>query len=178
MSTQTLSAVSLETIGHYSNAAKAIVGAYRTGTTRLLQGLEGRLATGLNNERVTMSESLKNSLLAVEQQITSLIHGSIEGAASVAERAIEAAANAAATSVNTAAAAGSQVQTSLPGNSAEAIVTMNMPAAQLSRDVAARLAEVAQKVSERVAAGEPVVTVEDITPAVVATPAKHARAAR
>ena len=175
MSNQTLSAVSLETINLYANAAKSIVGAYRAGSSRALQGLEGRLATGLNSERVQISESLKTSLLAAEQQIAAIIRGSYEGASSAAERVIEAATSVATTGVNTVSAATSQVQAGLPGNAAEALFTLQMPGAQLSRDVAARVADAAQKVADRVAAGEPVVTVADVTPvAPVAT--KRARA--
>lgn len=173
MSTHSLSAVSLETINLYANAAKTIVGAYRAGTTRTLQGLEGRLSGGLNSERVQISESLKTSLLAAEQQIASLVQGSIEAAATAYERAIEAAATAATTGVNSVAAAGSQLQDSLPGNTAEALITLQMPGAQLSRDVAARVAEAAQQVAERVAEGVPV---ELVTGRTVPATSKRARA--
>lgn len=172
MSTQSLSAVSLETINLYANAAKAIVGAYRAGTTRALQGLEGRLAAGLNSESLQISASLKNSLLAAEQQLASLVHGGVEAAATAYERAIEAAATAATTGVSSVAAAGSQLQSRLPGNTAKALITLQIPGAQLSRDVAARVAEAAQQVADRAAAGVPV----EVVPArTVPTTSKRAR---
>ena len=174
MSTQALSAVSLETINLYANAAKAIVGAYRTGTTRALQGLEGRLSSGLNSESVQISESLESSLLAAEQQIASLVYGGVEGAVAAAERAIEAAATAATTGVKSVAAAGLQLQDSLPGSTAKALITLQMPGAQLSRDVAARVADAAQQVADRVAAG---VSVEEATPGTAPASSKRARAA-
>lgn len=176
MSTPSLSAVSLETINLYADAAKAIVGAYRAGSTRALQGFEGRLSGGPISESMQISESLKSSLLAAEQQIASLVQRSVEAAATAAERAIEAAANAATTSVNSVAAAGSQLQSSLPDNAAETLIALQMPGAQLSRDVAARVAEAAQQLAERVAAGEPVVSAEDLAPRSVPATSKRARA--
>ena len=161
MSTPSLSAVSLETINRYASAAKSIVGAYRTGTTRALQGLEGRLVGGLNSERLQISAALKSSLLAAEQQIASLVHGGVEAAAAAYTRAIDTAATAATTSVSSVAAAGSQLQNRLPGNTAEALITLQIPGAQLSRDLAERVAEAAQQVADRVATGLPV---EAVTP--------------
>lgn len=173
MSTQSLSAVSLETINLYANAAKAIVGAYRVGTTRTLRGLKGRLASGLNSDSVQISDSLKSSMLAAEQQIASLVHGGVEAAASAYERAIEAAATAATTGVNRVAAAASQLQNGLPGTTAEALIALQMPGAQLSRDMAARVAEAVQQVADRVVDGLPV---EEATARSVPATSKRARA--
>lgn len=173
MSTSSLSAVSLETINLYASAAKSIVGAYRTGTTRALQGLEGRLAGGLNSESLRISAALKSSLLAVEQQIASLVHGGVEAVATAYTRAIDTAATAATTGVSSVAAAGAQLKNSLPGNTAEALITLQIPGAQLSRDLAERVAEAAQQVVDRVATGT---LVDAATGRTVPTTSKRASA--
>jgi hypothetical protein len=171
-----INTLSHQTINLYADAARAIVGAYRNGTQRLLQGLDGRLESGLASERIAISAPLKQSLIGAECQITSLIQTGLHSVASVADQAIQAASNAATTSVNTIAAAGAQVLPSLPGDTAGVLATLNLPVAQLSHDVAARVAGTVRKVSARVAAVEAPVAAVAKTPR--ATASKRARAAR
>jgi hypothetical protein len=177
-----ISTLSLQTVDLYADAARSIVGAYRSGTERLLKNVESRLQNGLGSERVSISDPLKQSLVDAQRQIAGLIQAGLHGVAGVADQAISAATSVATTGVNTLAAAGAQVQKGLPGDTGELLVTLNKPAAQLSHDVAARVAGTVRKVSDRIGNGKPVVDMEDIQEAVAKVApraaAKRARAAR
>lgn len=176
----TISHLSLQTVDLYADAARSVVGAYRLGSERLLKNVEGRLQNGLGSERVAISDPLKQSLVDAQRQIAALIQAGLHGVAGAADQAIAAVAGVAATGIHSLAAAGAQVGKGLPGDSGELLVTLNKPAAQLSHDVAARVAGTVRKVSDRVANGKPAVDVEDIVEAVKAprAAAKRARAAR
>ena len=175
-----ISTLSQQTVDLYADAARSIVGAYRSGTQRLLQNVEGRLQSGLGSERVAISDPLKQSLVDAQRQIAGLIQAGLHGVAGVADTAISAVTTVATTGINTLAAAGAQVQKSLPGDTGHLLVTLNTPAAQLSHDVAARVAGTVRKVSERIGNGKPVVDVEDMVVKAprAATTTKRARAAR
>ncbi|MBS0447411.1 MAG: hypothetical protein JSR59_15835 [Proteobacteria bacterium] len=178
MTTATITHLSQQTVALYADAARAIVGAYRDGAERLLGRVEGRLAGGLGSERVAISAPLKQSLLDAERQIAGLVRAGLQGVAAAADQIVNATASVATTGVKTVAAAGAQVQQSLPGDAGSMLVALNLPAAQLSHDVAARVAGTVRKVSERIGRGESVVDVEEVVAAPRAAATKRARAAR
>lgn len=174
----TITTLSQQTVDLYADAARAIVGAYRSGTQRMLERVEGRLETGLSNERIAISAPLKQSLIQAERQIAGLVRASLHGVAAVADSVVSAASNVATTGVKTIAAAGAQVQQSLPGDTANVIAALNLPVAQMSHDVAARVAGTVRKVSERIGQGVAAVEVEEVAAAPRANTTKRARAAR
>lgn len=175
----TIVSLSQQTVHLYADAARAVVGAYRDGTERLLGRVEGRLQNGLGSDRFAVSAQLKQSLVDAERQIAGLVRAGLQGVAAAADQIVNATVSVATTGVNTVAAAGAQVSQSLPGNTVEFLAALNLPAAQLSHDVAARVAGAVRKASERVGRGETIVDVEEVVaPAPRASTTKRARAAR
>ena len=155
MSNESLSTVALDTINQYARTARYVVGTYRTGVHRVLDGLGGKFADSLGNERISLSEPIKKSLVVAEQELAGLIGGGVARLSSGADRAIDAAVDTASAGVQSVAGVADRIQRAFPSIAAQSLLRINMPALLLSREAAQRVADAAEKYSLRMVGERP-----------------------
>src|SRR5258708_4311584 len=94
MSTQTLGSVASNVVGQYSQVGKLIVGAYRSGAQRLVNGANTRYAAFLDSRALPLvNDAVKASLIDVQKQIAGFVESRIATGTGRAEQAIELLAN-------------------------------------------------------------------------------------
>jgi hypothetical protein len=173
MSTQTLSSVAMHVVGQYSQVGQLIVGAYRTGARRVLDGANTRYAASVNASPLPLvNEAVKASLIDAQQQIASFVEGGISSASAGAEQAIEMVAGGVDKVVQRIAVAADRVEAAFGTTAIRTVGILAMPAAQVSLEMANRAIEGMERLSARyMDAGAEVIEV----PAAARRPSKAGR---
>ena len=153
MSIQTLSNVTLETIENYRNAASAAVDAYRVGSHRLIDALNGSLDKNFYGRTEKVLPQLTEKLTQVRGNVSDIIVKGVDELAMRTEKAIEMSSKGAAARVAKVTRYAVGLDKKLVANSIEAAVRVSLPGAQAALAVSAKLAEGADALS-RVAAGK------------------------
>jgi hypothetical protein len=154
MTIQTLSTVTLDTIENYRNAATLAVDAYRAGSHRLIDAVNGSLENKVYSRTAKVAPNLTSALSQVRGSLSDIIVKGIDGVSSNTEKAIAVSSNAAAERVSQVADFAAGIDNRLLANGIEAAVRLSLPGAQAARAVSAKLAEGANALS-RVAVGTP-----------------------
>lgn len=152
MNAQTLSSVTLETIENYRHAASLAVGAYRVGSLRLIEAVNG----GIDSVYVRTGKVAPQLTKAVSQlrgDFSDIIVKGVGEVASRTDKAIEVSSETAVIGVAKVAKFAAGIDNAIVVNGLEAAVRLSLPGAQVARTVSAKLAEGAD-VLARVAAGK------------------------
>jgi hypothetical protein len=151
MSTQTLSSVASHVVGQYNQVGKLIVGTYRAGTQRFVNGANTRYAEFLNSRSLPlMNDAVKASLIDAQQQIAGLVEGAITNGIDRAEQVIDFVAGGVNGGIQRIAATAERVATAFDTNAITTVGSLTMPAAQVSLEIANRAVEGTKRLSARV----------------------------
>jgi hypothetical protein len=151
MSTQTLSSVASHVVGQYTQVGKLIVGTYRAGTQRFVNGANTRYAEFLNSRSLPlMNDAVKASLIDAQQQIAGLVEGGITSGIDRAEQVIDFVAGGVNGGIQRIAATAERVATAFDTNAITTVGSLTMPAAQVSLEIANRAVEGTKRLSARV----------------------------
>ena len=157
MSTQTLSSVATSVVGQYSQVGKLIVGAYRSGAQRIVQGANTRYAAFVSGRSLPLvSDEVKASLIDAQQHIAGLVANGIAGGSDRAEQAIELLAGGVTGGIERVAATAGRVESVFNTKAVSTVGTLAiMPAAQVSLEIAKRAVEGTKRLAARVNGAEP-----------------------
>lgn len=172
MSTNTLNSVAIDVVGQYNLAGKYLVNAYRAGAERLTTQIGERYVAMIKSPSLPMvGTSVRNSLIAANEQFTGLVVAGVTRAAAQAELAIDRISDSTAQGIKSLGSVGQRVEAVVGTPVVDTLSKFNMPAAKLSLQFAGSVVEGTKRLADRVAA------VEEIVVAEVKAPAKAAKRA-
>ena len=161
MSTQTLSSVAIGVVGQYSQVGKIIVGTYRTGAQRLVEGANTRYVSFLTERKLPLvNDAVKARLLTLQQKFVGLVDGGITTGSDGVDKAIDLVAGGVNGSIERIAATTDRVQTAFDTTALSTVGALTLPVAQVSLAIASRAVEGTKRLSDRV------IGVQAVTPEV------------
>lgn len=161
MSNPTLNAVAIDVVGHYAVTSKNLVQAYRLGTQRVVSTLNTGYTNVLqSNSMSKVDDSIRGSLLAAHEQFMGFFVNGVAKATEQADLAIDRAASASHEGLKRLAGFGDRVKTVVGAPAVDTMTKLNMPAAQMSLQLAGAVSEGSKRLVERVAGVEDAVIAE------------------
>lgn len=140
MSVQTLSSITLETIENYRNAAIFAVDAYRAGSLRLIDAVNGGIDT-VYSRTGKVAPQLTKTVAQLRGDLSDVIVKGVGEVASRTDKAIEVSSETAVAGVTKVAKFTSGIDNPIVVNGLEAAIRLSMPGAQVARTVSAKVAE-------------------------------------
>jgi hypothetical protein len=154
--TVTLNSIASDIVGHYSRAARGLVGAYRTGSERAIEFSGERYAQIVEKIQLPLvTEEGKARIVAAERRVADVVSKGVSRISSGLERAIDAVTERTNKNIESFA---EQTEWTKDMFVVNAVRQVNMPGAKLQLEIASRIEDAVQQLSERVA-GEPVAPV-------------------
>ena len=175
MSLTTLNAVAIDVVGQYALASKHLVKAYRLGTQRVVAQINERYTSMITSPSLPMVDaSIRSSILSAHQQMTGFFVGGVTRATEQVDLAIDKISDTTAQGIKRLGGVGERFEAVVGKPVVETMTKINMPAAQLSLQIAGQVVEGSKRLVERVAAVEEAVAAT----VVAATTVAKARAKR
>jgi hypothetical protein len=153
MTVQTLSSVTLQTIENYRTAAIFAVDAYRLGSLRLIDAVNGGLVNSVYPRTSKLAPQLTKTVSQVRGDLSDIIVTGVGEVAARTDKAIKVSSDAMAGGVSKVAKYAATIDNPIVVNSLEAAVRISLPGAQVARTVSATVAEGADALA-RVASGK------------------------
>jgi len=153
MTVQTLSSVTLQTIENYRTAAIFAVDAYRLGSLRLIDAVNGGLVNSVYPRTSKLAPQLTKTVSQVRGDLSDIIVTGVGEVAARTDKAIKVSSDAMAGGVSKVAKYAATIDNPIVVNSLEAAVRISLPGAQVARTVSAKVAEGADALA-RVASGK------------------------
>ena len=151
MSTQSFSSVAHQVVGQYGEIGKILVGTYRTGATRLVNGANTRYVSFLNSRKLPLvTDSIKTSLIDAQTRFAKMVEGGIVDGTGRAEQAIDLVAGGVNGGIKRAVATVQRVESALNTTAITTIGQLTLPVAKVSLEVANRAVEGTKRLSARV----------------------------
>lgn len=165
MTTQTtLASAALHVVGQYNDAGKTLVGAYRTGVHRLLGGAASRYSEFLGARQIPMvSEDIKARLIGAQEKVNGFLANRLDIDTSRIVNAMDRVAAGTASGIETVAGRVAGVQSPVVTSVVNTLSALNRPMANVSVQIADRIAAGARQIEVRVSgeeAAQPVRTVK------------------
>lgn len=155
MSNPTLNAVAIDVVGQYGLASKHLVNAYRLGTQRVVAQINDRYTSMIKSPSLPMvDESIRSSILSAHAQLTGFFVGGVTRATEQADVAIDKITDTTAQGIKRLGNVGDRFEAMIGKPVVETMTKINMPAAQLSLQIAGQVVEGSKRLVERVAAVE------------------------
>jgi hypothetical protein len=152
MTVQTLSSVTLQTIENYRTAAIFAVDAYRVGSLRLIDAVNGGLVNSVYPRTSKVAPQLTKTVSQVRGDLSDIIVKGVGEVAARTDKVIELSSNTMADGVSKVAKFASSIDNPIVVNGLEAAVRFSLPGAQVARTVSAKVAKRADAMA-RVASG-------------------------
>ena len=153
--TTPLTTVAHHVVGQYSETAKLLVGAYRTGAQRLVAGANTRYVSFLNSRTLPLvNDAVKASLIDVQTRIAEMVEGSIATGTGRVEQAIDLVAGGVNVGLTRAKATVERVESAFNTQALSTVGQLSMPVAQVSLQIANRTVEGTKRLSARVLGAE------------------------
>ncbi len=185
MSDITLNTVAIDVVGQYGLAGKHVVNAYRLGTQRVVAQLNERYTSMLESPSLPMvSESIRASMLSAHQQLSGFFVGGVNRATEQADLAIDRITDGTTQGIKRLGGMGERLESVVGTPVVDTMTKINMPAAQLSLQIAGQVVEGTKRLVERVALVEEAVSAtvdaaaENAATVVAATSEAKARSKR
>jgi hypothetical protein len=155
MSTQSFSSVAHHVVGQYGEIGKILVGTYRTGATRLVNGANTRYVSFLKSRKLPLvTDSVKASLIDAQTKFASMVEGGIVDGTGRAEQAIDLVAGGVNGGIKRAVATVERVESALNTTAITTVGRLTLPVAQVSLAIANRAVEGTKRLSARVIGAE------------------------
>jgi hypothetical protein len=152
----TLNAIAIDVVGHYGNAAKSLVAAYRTGSKRALAASGSRYAKLVERTRLPLvGEKGKARIVAAERRVAGVVGEGVARIAQGYDRGIELVSGQALKGLE---AFAQRTDWAKDMFVVETVRRINLPAAKLSLKIASRIEDAASALSARAGGtdGQPV----------------------
>lgn len=182
MSTQNISTAAVHVIGQYNDAGKTLVGAYRAGAHRLLNGAASRTSEFLNARQLPLvSETLKARLIGAQEKVNGFLANRLDIDTGRVVAVMDRIAGTTASGIETVASAAGRVESPLGSSMLQALGNLHQPIAAVSVQIADRVAAGAKQLESRVAGASdeaaPVKTVKAKARTAARRPVRTARKA-
>jgi hypothetical protein len=141
MSTQTLSDLTLETLANYRTAATQAVGAYRAGSHRLVDMVNGTLENQVYPRTAKIAPRATEGLNGVRGSVSEIVVKGIDAASERTERAIEVGSEAAVAQLTKFADYMSEIDNAIVAGGLNTAARLSMPVAKLALVVSSKVAE-------------------------------------
>ena len=150
MQTQSLSSVAIGVVGQYNQAGKQLVGAYRTGMQRVVNGASARYAEFLNTRSLPLvTAAVKTSLINTQQQLAGFVETGFTGSAKRADQAIDLLTSGVKGGIERIAGAAQRVETAFDTTAITTAGSLSMPVAQVSLEIAHRVVKGTKRLAAR-----------------------------
>ena len=155
MSTQNLSSVAIHVVGQYNDAAKTLVGAYRAGAHRLLGGAASRYSEFLGNRQLPMvSDKIKTNLISAQEKVNGFLTNRLDIDTGRVVSVMDRMAAGTTSGIESVANAAARVEAPMVSTLLQQLTAFNLPVANLSAQIADRIAAGAKQIEVRVAGNE------------------------
>ena len=147
MHTQSLSSVATSVVGQYNQAGKLLVGAYRDGVQRVVNGANTRYAEFLNARSLPLvTAAVRNSLINTQQQLAGFVESGFIGSADRADQAIDLLSG----GIQRLASTAQRVENAFDTTAITTAGSLSMPVAQVSLEIAHRVVKGTKRIAARV----------------------------
>ena len=154
MSNANLSSIALRVIGQYNEAGKSLVGAYRTGANRLLNGAASRYGDFLGKRQLPLvNEAAKARLIGTQEKLNGFLSNRLDIDTGRVVSVMDRVAAGVTGGIQSVASAASRVESPLGNSLLASLGSMHMPVAHVSMQIADRIADGARQIESRVAGG-------------------------
>lgn len=161
MSSPTINSVALDVVGQYGLVGKNLLAAYRMGTLRVASQISDRYAAMANSPTLPMFDrSIRNSLVAAQQQFSGFVVNGVVRVTEQADVAIDRITDGTAQGIKRLGEVGQRIEAVVGAPVVDTMTKINMPAAQISLKIAGRIAEGSKRLADRVAGVEEAVAAE------------------
>lgn len=152
MSSLTINSVAIDVVGQYGLVGKNLLAAYRLGTQRVVSQINDRYTAMVGSPSLPLIDSsIRNSLVAAQQQFAGFIVNGVARATEQADVAIDRITEGTAQGIKRLGEVGQRIETVVGAPVVDTITKLNLPAAQISLQIAGRIAEGSKRLAERVA---------------------------
>lgn len=156
MSTQNFASAAIHVVGQYNDAGKTLVSAYRSGAHRLLNGVASRYGQFLGNRQLPLlNEDIKARLIGAQEKVNGFLANRLDIDTSRVVNVMDRVATGATTGIESVSKLAARVESPLGNSVLGTLNSLHMPIAQVSVQIADRIAAGAKKIEDRVA-GAPV----------------------
>ena len=182
MSTQNFSSAAVHVVGQYNDAGKTLVGAYRAGAHRLLNGAASRTSEFLNARQLPLvSETLKARLIGAQEKVNGFLANRLDIDTGRVAALMDRIAGTTTSGIETVTNAAARIESPLGSSMLQALGSLHQPIATVSGQIADRIAAGAKQIESRVAGSTeevaPVKTVKAKARTAVRRPVRSARKA-
>ena len=152
MSTQNISTAALHVVGQYNEAGKTLIGAYRTGVQRLLDGAAARTGAFLGERQLPpVGEKLKAGLLGAQQKVNGFLAHRLDVDTGRVVAVMDRVAAGTSSGIASVANAAGRIESPLGTSVLQALGSLHQPFAAVSVQIADRIAAGARQIESRVA---------------------------
>ena len=161
MSSPTINSVALDVVGQYGLVGKNLLAAYRSGTQRVVSQINDRYTTMVKSPSLPLIDSsIRDSLVAAHQQFAGFIVGGVVRATEQFDVAIDRVTEGTVQGIKRLGEVGQRIEAVVGAPVVDTMTKLNMPAAQISLQIAGRIAEGSKRLAERAAGVEEAVVAE------------------
>ena len=162
MTTQDISSAAIHVVGQYNDAAKTLVGAYRAGVHRLLNGATSRATQFLDGRQLPLiTEGIKARLIETQEKAHGFLAKRLDIDTSRVVNLMDRVATGTTGGIESVAKLAAKVESPLGNTVLNKISDIQMPVAKISVKIADKVAAGAKKIEVRVAGTQDEVAVED-----------------
>jgi hypothetical protein len=156
MTTQaSFSSAAIHVIGQYNDAGKTLVGAYRAGVHRLLGGAAARSAEFLGSRQIPLvSEQVKANLIGAQEKINGFLANRLDVDTGRIVSAMDRVAAGTASGIETVAGRVARVESPIVGSVVKTLNALNQPIANVSVQIAEKVAAGARQIEVRMSGTE------------------------
>ena len=156
MSTQTtIASAAVHVVGQYNDAGKTLVGAYRTGVHRLLGGAASRYSNFLGSRQIPLvSEQVKANLIGAQEKINGFLARRLDIDTGRIVSVMDRVAAGTTSGIETVAGRVARVESPVVTSVVKTLNALNQPIANVSVQIADKVAEGARQIEVRVSGTE------------------------
>ena len=157
--TTTLNAVAIDVVGQYGLASKHLINAYRLGTQRVVAQVNERYSSMLQSASLPMvDESIRASMLSAHQQLSGFFVGGVNRVTEQADVVVDRITDGTAQGIKRLGGMGERLESIVGAPVVDTMTKINMPAVQLSLQIAGQVVEGTKRLVERVTLAEEAVS--------------------
>lgn len=161
MSSPTIHSVAIDVVGQYGLVGKNLLAAYQAGTQRVVSQLNERYSAVIGSPSLPLVDaSIRDSLVAAHRQLTGFVVDGVSRVVEGADAAIDRVTEGATQGIQRLGEAGQRIEAVVGAPFIDTVTQLNLPAAQISLQIAGGLAEGSRRLAERVAGVEEAVVAE------------------
>jgi hypothetical protein len=152
MTTQTISTAAVHVVGQYNEAGKTLVGAYRAGVHRLLNGAASRYTDFLGQRQLPLlNDGIKARLIGTQEKINGFLANRLDIDTSRVVSVMDRVAAGTTSGIESVAKVAARVESPMGSSVLNTLGSLHMPIANVSVQIADKIAAGAKQIESRVA---------------------------